>query len=59
MMNNISAAFGYRLLKFVLKKAKTLVFYFMVKNASYHICIICVFTNISKYAKIKSINRLI
>ena len=43
-------------------KAKTLVF-FIVINASYHICIICAFMNINKNAKkgkiIKSIKRLI
>ena len=49
-MNNISAAFGHKLLKLVLK-AKTWVFHSMVKNARYHICIIRLFMNINKNAK--------
>ena len=45
-------------------KAKTEAFHSIVKYASYHICIICVFMNFNKNAKnqrkiIKNINMLI
>ena len=61
--NNISAAFSHRLLNFVVNESLDIGLSFHGQNASYHICIICIFMNIDKNAKkgeiIKSIDRLI
>ena len=49
--NNIQYAFSHRLLKCVLNESKAIGLSIHGQNASYHICIICVFMNIDKNAR--------